>query len=166
MRKYAIVVILLYRIFAFQVEAGIMSENEKKIFDRLDEQVRDFFFTVIMFFLGNKVFIGEFLSTQAVSHPKYWMPLVWAGSIVTRARKEGRVKDDFAQKSLLDKLVNAKQSYSHIFSRKIQFEFDFVNRTLTGAAAGHSSTTTGSQSRLFTRRQEITETMKNHQYPK
>ncbi len=53
-----------------------------------------------------------------MSHPKYWMPLVWAGSIVTRARKEGRVKDDFAQKSLLDKLVNAKQSYSHIFFPK------------------------------------------------
>ncbi len=32
------------------------------------------------------------------------MPLVWAGSIVTRARKEGRVKDDFALKSLVDKL--------------------------------------------------------------
>ena len=40
----------------------------------------------------------------SLSHPKYWMPLVWAGSIVTRARKEGRVKDDFALKALVEKL--------------------------------------------------------------
>lgn len=32
------------------------------------------------------------------------MPLVWAGSIVTRARKEGRINDDFALKALITKL--------------------------------------------------------------
>ena len=32
------------------------------------------------------------------------MPLVWAGTIITRARKEGRIKDDYGQKSLMDKI--------------------------------------------------------------
>nr|XP_053626501.1 bestrophin-3-like [Cherax quadricarinatus] len=59
------------------VEAGFMTSNEKKIFDALDEKT---------------------------SHPKYWMPLVWAGSIVTRARKEGRIRDDFAVKTIIDEI--------------------------------------------------------------
>lgn len=59
------------------VIAGFMKEEEKKIFESMD---------------------------MKTSHPKYWMPLVWAGSIVTHARKEGRVKDDFAMKTLVDEI--------------------------------------------------------------
>jgi bestrophin-3 len=59
------------------VEAGFLHLNEKKIFEDLD------------------------LKT---SHPKYWMPLVWAGGIITRARKEGRINDDFSLKTLIDEL--------------------------------------------------------------
>ena len=25
-------------------------------------------------------------------HPKYWLSLVWAGAILTRAKKEGKIK--------------------------------------------------------------------------
>ncbi|XP_063596336.1 bestrophin-3-like isoform X2 [Penaeus indicus] len=59
------------------IEAGFMTSNEKKIFDDLDAKT---------------------------SHPKYWMPLVWAGSIVSRARKEGRIRDDFAVKTIIDEI--------------------------------------------------------------
>ncbi|XP_042237651.1 uncharacterized protein LOC121876534 isoform X2 [Homarus americanus] len=59
------------------VEAGFMTTNEQKIFDALDAKT---------------------------SHPKYWMPLVWAGSIITRARKEGRIRDDFAVKTIIDEI--------------------------------------------------------------
>lgn len=59
------------------VEAGFLQPNEKKIFEDLD---------------------------QKTVHPKYWMPLVWAGGIITRARKEGRIKDDFSMKTLIDEL--------------------------------------------------------------
>ncbi|KAG0717588.1 Bestrophin-3 [Chionoecetes opilio] len=59
------------------VEAGIMTSNEQKIFDDLNAKT---------------------------SHPKYWMPLVWAGSIIARARKEGRIRDDFAVKTMLDEI--------------------------------------------------------------
>lgn len=32
------------------------------------------------------------------------MPIIWAASIITRARKEGRIRDDFAVKTLIDEL--------------------------------------------------------------
>ncbi|KAG8222326.1 hypothetical protein J437_LFUL001868 [Ladona fulva] len=59
------------------VEAGFLQPTELKIFEDLNRKT---------------------------NHPKYWMPLVWAGSIVTRARKEGRVRDDFSMKTLIDGL--------------------------------------------------------------
>ncbi|RXG68501.1 Bestrophin-2 [Armadillidium vulgare] len=54
---------------------GFMTSSEKKIFDDLNSKT---------------------------SHPMYWMPLVWAGAIVARARKEGRIRDDFAVKTIID----------------------------------------------------------------
>lgn len=36
------------------------------------------------------------------SYNKYWVPLVWSTSLVTRARKENKIKDDFAVKTLID----------------------------------------------------------------
>jgi bestrophin-3 len=53
--------------------------NEKKIFDDLNARSR---------------------------YSKFWMPLVWAGSIITRARREGRIRDDFAVKTMLDELCS------------------------------------------------------------
>lgn len=32
------------------------------------------------------------------------LPIVWASSIITRARREGRIRDDFAVKTLIDEL--------------------------------------------------------------
>jgi len=56
-----------------------MLPNEKKIFDDLNSRSQ---------------------------HAKYWMPLVWAGSIIARARKASLIRDDFAVKTLLDELCN------------------------------------------------------------
>ncbi|XP_018336186.2 bestrophin-4 isoform X2 [Agrilus planipennis] len=60
------------------VEAGLLQESEKESLEHL-----------------NKKF---------PSHSKQWLPIVWASSIVTRARKEGRIRDDFAVKTVLDEL--------------------------------------------------------------
>lgn len=57
--------------------SGIITASEKKIFDDLNTKT---------------------------SHPKYWMPLIWAGSIVTRARMEGRIRDDFTVKTIVDEI--------------------------------------------------------------
>lgn len=59
-------------------EAGILTEGEQKIIESLDE--------------------------KCIQHPKYWMSLVWAGAIVTRARKEGRIKDDFGFQTIIQEI--------------------------------------------------------------
>ncbi|KAL0271012.1 UNVERIFIED_CONTAM: hypothetical protein PYX00_008258 [Menopon gallinae] len=60
------------------VEAGLLLENEKLIICDLDEKFP--------------------------RHAKHWLPIVWAASIITRARKEGRIRDDFAVKTIIDEL--------------------------------------------------------------
>ncbi|XP_032595655.1 bestrophin-4 [Drosophila grimshawi] len=60
------------------IEAGLLQENEKNIIATLD---------------------------LAFPHyPKHWMPIVWAASIVMRARKENKIRDDYAVKSIIDEL--------------------------------------------------------------
>ncbi|XP_045459613.1 bestrophin-4-like [Melitaea cinxia] len=60
------------------VEAGLLLENEKLILENLNNKFP--------------------------KPSKHWLPIVWATSIVTRARKEGRIRDDFAVKTLIDEL--------------------------------------------------------------
>ncbi|XP_023212454.1 bestrophin-2-like isoform X2 [Centruroides sculpturatus] len=59
------------------VEAGILLANEKKIIEQMKTH-----------------------------HSTYWMPLVWASSIAARARKEGRIRDDFALNTVVDAIAN------------------------------------------------------------
>ncbi|KAF4524693.1 hypothetical protein B566_EDAN014294, partial [Ephemera danica] len=54
--------------------------------------------------LDNERLIIEDLNQKFPRHSKHWLPIVWAASIVTRARREGRVRDDFAVKTILDEL--------------------------------------------------------------
>lgn len=54
--------------------------------------------------LDNERVIMEGLNKQFPRHSKHWLPIVWAASIVTRARREGRIRDDFAVKTILDEL--------------------------------------------------------------
>ncbi|XP_021931171.1 bestrophin-2-like [Zootermopsis nevadensis] len=60
------------------VEAGLLTDNEKSIMNDLNNKFP--------------------------RHSKQWLPIVWAASIVTRARKEGRIRDDFAVKTIIDEL--------------------------------------------------------------
>ncbi|XP_037948720.1 bestrophin-2-like isoform X4 [Teleopsis dalmanni] len=60
------------------VDSGLLVENEKEIIESM-----------------NKAF---------PRHSKHWLPIVWAASIITRARKEGRIRDDFAVKTIIDEL--------------------------------------------------------------
>jgi len=62
----------------FYCSSGLLLENEKLIISDLDEKFP--------------------------RHAKHWLPIVWAASIVTRARKEGRIRDDFAVKTIIDEL--------------------------------------------------------------
>ncbi|EDV40888.1 uncharacterized protein Dana_GF23693 [Drosophila ananassae] len=60
------------------IEAGFLLENEKTIIENLD---------------------GAF-----PKYPKHWMPIVWAASIVMRARSENKIRDDYAVKTIIDEL--------------------------------------------------------------
>ncbi|KAH8376469.1 bestrophin-4 [Drosophila serrata] len=60
------------------IEAGLLNANEANIIRAMD--------------------------AKFPKHPKYWMPIIWASSIVTRARKEGRIWDDFSLKSMIDEM--------------------------------------------------------------
>ena len=63
---------------AHYVEAGLLNDNEREIM--------------------------EDLNLKFPKHSKHWLPIVWAASIITRARKEGRIRDDFAVKTIIDEL--------------------------------------------------------------
>lgn len=54
--------------------------------------------------LESERLIVEDLNKKFPKHSKHWLPIVWAASIVTRARKEGRIRDDFAVKTIIDEL--------------------------------------------------------------
>ncbi|XP_056630459.1 bestrophin-4-like isoform X1 [Diorhabda sublineata] len=60
------------------VDAGLLQPSEKDIMSDLDKKFP--------------------------KYSKHWLPLVWASSIVTRARKEGRIRDDFAVKTIIDEM--------------------------------------------------------------
>ncbi|CAG7705189.1 unnamed protein product [Allacma fusca] len=60
------------------VEAGLLLENEKEIIDEVNR--------------------------KCAAYHKIWIPIIWASSIVTRARKEGKIRDDFAVKTIIDEL--------------------------------------------------------------
>lgn len=53
---------------------------------------------------GNELFIIEDLENKFPGYSKNFLPIVWAAAIVTRARKEGRIRDDFAVKTIIEGL--------------------------------------------------------------
>ncbi|KAB5550734.1 hypothetical protein PHYPO_G00057290 [Pangasianodon hypophthalmus] len=68
------------------VEAGFMTEEELKALNHLHSDFN-----------------------------KYWMPLTWFANLASRAREEGRVKDDIALRLLMDELNNYRGKCSMLF---------------------------------------------------
>ncbi|XP_053543384.1 bestrophin-4 isoform X2 [Ictalurus punctatus] len=68
------------------VEAGFMTEEELKTLNHLHSDFN-----------------------------KYWMPLTWFANLASRAREEGRVKDDIALRLLMDELNNYRGKCSMLF---------------------------------------------------
>ncbi|XP_011297701.1 bestrophin-4 [Fopius arisanus] len=75
-----------------------VSPRVKKRFPTLDH------FVDAGLLLENELAIFQSLNSKFPKPSKHWLPIVWASSIVTRARKEGRIRDDFAVKTLIDEL--------------------------------------------------------------
>lgn len=50
---------------------------------------------------------------------KYWMPLTWFSNLASRAREEGRVRDDIALRLLMDVRSLLKNATSADYSSSI-----------------------------------------------
>ncbi|KAM3603916.1 uncharacterized protein V6R79_004014 [Siganus canaliculatus] len=68
------------------VEAGFMTSQELKLYESLHSDFN-----------------------------KYWMPLTWFSNLASRAREEGRVRDDMALRLLMDELNNYRARCSLLF---------------------------------------------------
>ncbi|XP_063530473.1 uncharacterized protein LOC134741571 isoform X5 [Cydia strobilella] len=90
--------IVRYVCLCLTMVLSMISPRVKKRFPTLDN------FVEAGLLLDNEKIIMENINEKFPKPSKHWMPIVWAASIVTRARKEGRVRDDFAVKTILDEL--------------------------------------------------------------
>ncbi|XP_061705865.1 bestrophin homolog 18 isoform X1 [Cydia pomonella] len=90
--------IVRYVCLCLTMVLSMISPRVKKRFPTLDN------FVEAGLLLDNEKIIMENLNHKFPKPSKHWMPIVWAASIVTRARKEGRVRDDFAVKTIVDEL--------------------------------------------------------------
>ncbi|CAL4065754.1 unnamed protein product, partial [Meganyctiphanes norvegica] len=77
------------------VDFGLMTENEKRIFENFRE--------------------------RNTKQSDYWLPLVWSTSIVNTARREGKIQDDFAVKTLIDKIGDLRGTCGSLLS------YDWIN---------------------------------------
>lgn len=60
--------------------------------------------TIYFFYmLPNEKKIFDYLNARS-RYSKFWMPFVWDGLIIIWARREGRIRDDFNVKTMLDEL--------------------------------------------------------------
>jgi len=75
-------------------DAGIINESEKRILHSMDEKT---------------------------DHSIYWMPMIWAGTIITRARKEEKIRDDFSVKTMLDEVAKFRGGCGALTS------YDWIN---------------------------------------
>lgn len=82
-----------YICFAFVITMSSISTAVRKRFPTFSHM------TEAGFMLPNEEPVLEKIATP---YNKYYVPLVWCASLMVRARKENRIKDDFAMKTLLD----------------------------------------------------------------
>ncbi|XP_006886170.1 PREDICTED: bestrophin-3 [Elephantulus edwardii] len=68
------------------VEAGFMTADERKLFDRLKSP-----------------------------HLKYWVPFIWFGNLATKARNEGRIRDSVDLQSLMTEMNRYRSWCSLLF---------------------------------------------------
>jgi hypothetical protein len=96
-----------YICFAFVITMSSISTAVKKRFPTFSHM------TEAGFMLPNEEPVLEKIATP---YNKYYVPLVWCASLMVRARKENRIKDDFAMKTLLDVSTRAHSNSAKIVS--------------------------------------------------
>lgn len=58
----------------------------------------------------------KILENMETNSNKYFVPLIWSASLVLRARKEGRIKDDFSVKTLIDEINEYRGKCGSLFA--------------------------------------------------
>ncbi|XP_035709188.1 mucin-12 isoform X3 [Folsomia candida] len=69
------------------VDAGLMTDNEKKIFDLMDNKTKVL---------------------------KFWMPVVWASNLINRARAEGRIHSDQMVQTIVTELSDFRRKLGRV----------------------------------------------------
>lgn len=90
--------IMRYVCLSVTMTFTMISPRVKKRFPTLDHFVD----AGLLHISEKEILMG--LNKKFPKYSKHWLPIVWASSIITRARKEGRIRDDFAVKTLIDEL--------------------------------------------------------------
>ena len=65
---------------------------------------------------ANETAIIEDMEKKYPGYNKNFMPIVWAASLVNKARAQGRIRDDFAVKTMIDELNKFRSSCSHLLN--------------------------------------------------
>ncbi|XP_064628250.1 bestrophin-2-like isoform X2 [Lineus longissimus] len=104
--------IMRYMVLSFTMTLSSISLSVKKRFPTLDH-MRE-----AGLMLEGEQKIIEDLKTP---HSKYFVPIVWATSLVSRARKEGLIKDDFAVKTIIDEINSYRSDLGMLYN------YDWVN---------------------------------------
>ncbi|XP_070136425.1 bestrophin-4 isoform X2 [Drosophila bipectinata] len=94
MRRTILRYVCLCQVLVF----SMISPRVKRRFPTYDQ------FIEAGFLLENERTIIENMDAAFPKYPKHWMPIVWASSIVMRARSENKIRDDYAVKTIIDEL--------------------------------------------------------------
>ncbi|CAL4068327.1 unnamed protein product [Meganyctiphanes norvegica] len=77
------------------VDEGFLTPNEKKLLENYHQETK---------------------KCKAGPLPDFWIPLVWASSIVKRARKEGKISTDLGCKAILGELTSLRSTCGGMLS--------------------------------------------------
>ncbi|XP_070494162.1 bestrophin-2a-like [Chironomus tepperi] len=76
----------------------VLSPRVKKRFPRMDDLISAGLIN------ENELIILQELEKKFPGYSKNWLPICWAANVATRARADGRIKDDFALKTIIEEL--------------------------------------------------------------
>ncbi|CAG0923886.1 unnamed protein product [Notodromas monacha] len=92
--------IMRYVILGISYSMTLFSINVRKRFNTLED--------FVSFGLLEEDEIPIIRKMAEKTQKVYWLPLVWAGTMTATARKEGRVENDLAMKTILDEIVKLR----------------------------------------------------------
>lgn len=91
--------IMRYTVLSLTMIFRVLSPRIVKRFPRMDDMISAGLIN------EDELAILSELDRKFPGYGKYWLPICWAAAIATRAREDGRIKDDFALKTIMEELT-------------------------------------------------------------